>query len=126
MEDADGKRIAVKIGTTGDSRSKKLFPKADVVKFESEGTCALAVAQGKADAFIYDRHSIIRHNKVHPKTTRTILEPALSKEPYAMAARLGDTGFVTRLNEFLEAFRGDGRYARIYEKHLGEPPDGSR
>ena len=124
-EDVDGKRLVVKLGTTGDIESKTLFPNAEVVKFDAEGTCALEVAQGKADAFLYDRHSIIRHNKVHSKTTRTILK-SLSEEPYAMAAQLGDTKFVNRLNEFLDAFRKDGRYARIYEKHFGEPPDDTR
>ncbi|HEX5137792.1 MAG TPA: transporter substrate-binding domain-containing protein [Planctomycetota bacterium] len=120
--DANGKRLVVKLGTTGDIQSRKLFPDAKVVKLDAEGACALEVATGRADAFLYDRHSIIRHQKSHPDTTRAILQP-LSEEPYAMAARLGDTKFVERLNRFLHDFRADGRYARIYEKHLGEPPD---
>jgi polar amino acid transport system substrate-binding protein len=121
-EDVNGKRLVVKLGTTGDIQSKKLFPDATVVKLEAEGACALEVATGRADAFLYDRHSIVRHNKSHPETTRAILKP-LSEEPYAMAARLGDAKFVDRLNAFLREFRKDGRYARIHEKHLGEPPD---
>lgn len=120
--DVNGKRLVVKLGTTGDIESKNLFPDAQVVKLDAEGACALEVATGRADAFLYDRHSIIRHQKSHPETTRAILEP-LSEEPYAMAARLGDAAFVERLNRFLHDFTADGRYARIYEKHLGEPPD---
>jgi len=120
--DVNGKRLAVKLGTTGDIQSKKLFPDAKVVKFDMESACALEVATGRADAFLYDRHSIIRHQREHAETTRAILEP-LSEEPYAMAVRLGDTKFVERLNKFLDDFRADGRYARIYEKHFGEPPD---
>lgn len=120
--DVNGKRLVVKLGTTGDVQSKKLFPDAKIVKLDAEGTCALEVATGRADAFLYDRHSIVRHQKSHPETTRAILEP-LSQEPYAMAARLGDGKFVDRLNAFLRAFRDDGRYARIHEEHLGEPPD---
>jgi polar amino acid transport system substrate-binding protein len=120
-DDVNGKRLAVKLGTTGDTESKRLFPDAQVVKFEAEGACALEVVTGRADAFLYDRHSIVRHHRSHPEATRTILE-SLSEEPYAMAARLGDTRFVERLNRFLKDFRADGRYDRIYEKHFGEPP----
>ena len=80
------------------------------------------VAQVGTPAFLYDRHSIVRHNRSHPETTRALLEP-LSEEPYAMAARLGDPKLVERLNRFLRDFRKDGRYAQIYETHLGEPPD---
>lgn len=120
--DANGKRIAVKLGTTGDIESKKHFPDAQIVKFDQENACALEVATGRADAFLYDRHSIVRHQKNNPDTTRTILD-SVSEQPYAMAARLGDTKLVERLNGFLKAFRTDGRYARIYEKHFGEPPD---
>ena len=119
--DVDGKRLVVKTGTTGDAESKRLFPHAKVTRFEEEATCALEVATGRADAFLYDRYSIVEHQRNNQATTRAILE-TLSHEPYAMAARRGDTKFVDRLNGFLRDFRADGRYARIYEKHLGEPP----
>lgn len=123
--DVNGKRLVVKLGTTGDIESRKLFPDAHVVKFDQENACALEVATGRADAFLYDRHSIVGHQRNNPETTRAILEP-LSEEPYAMAVRLGDTKLVERLNRFLRDFRADGRYARIYEKNLGEPPEGAR
>jgi len=119
--DADGKRIAVKTGTTGETKAKELFKNATIVPFPTEGACALEVATGRADAFLYDRHSVLRHQRNSPDATRVIDDP-LSAEPYAMATRLGDTKFVERLDKFLADFRGDGRYARIYEKHFGEPP----
>lgn len=119
--DANGKRLVVKTGTTGDDQSRILFPDAKVTRFEQEDICALEVATGRADAFLYDRFSIVKHHRNNPDTTRTLLEP-LKEQPYAMAVRLGDTKFTDRLNKFLKDLRADGRYARIYEKHLGEPP----
>ena len=105
----------------------RLFPKATIVKFDTETACALEVSTGRADAFIYDRHSVVRHNRSHPKDTRVILEPLPDTEQlYSMAAPHGDTKFVERLNRFLRDFRADGRYARIHEKHMGEPPDDAR
>jgi polar amino acid transport system substrate-binding protein len=119
--DVNGKRLVVKTGTTGDARSAELFPDAKVTRFEQEATCALEVATGRADAFLYDRYSIVNHQRNNAATTRAILDK-LTEEPYAMAARLGDAKFVDRLNGFLRDLRADGRYARIYEAHLGEPP----
>jgi len=122
-DDVHGKRLAVKLGTTGDIQAQKKFADAKIVKFDSESACALEVVSGRADAFLYDRHSILRHHHNHPDATRVILEP-ISEEPYAMAVRLGDTAFVERLNRFIRDVKADGRYARIYEKHFGEPPEG--
>jgi polar amino acid transport system substrate-binding protein len=123
--DADGKRVVVKLGTTGDINATRLFPGAEITRFDTEGACALEVIHGRADAFLYDRHSILRHHLAHPDTTRALLEP-LSDEPYAMAVRFGDQVFVDRLNTFLHDIRADGRYAAMYEKHFGVPPDDPR
>lgn len=120
--DVNGKRLVVKTGTTGDDQSARLFPDAKVTRFEQEDICTLEVATGRADAFLYDRYSILNHQRKNPTITRAILEPQGPPQPYAMAVRLGDTKFVDRLNAFLEKFVADGRYARIYEKHFGEPP----
>ncbi len=120
-EDLGDGRLVVKLGTTGDINAPRLFPDAKITRFEAEGTCALEVIQGRADAFLYDQHSIERHHEAHPESTRALLEP-LTDEPYAMAVRHGDETFVAWLNDFLARFREDGRYARIYEMHFGTPP----
>ena len=44
--DVDGKRLVVKLGTTGDINALKLFPKCEVTKFDTEGACALEVING--------------------------------------------------------------------------------
>jgi polar amino acid transport system substrate-binding protein len=122
--DVNGKRLAVKLGTTGDEEALELFPDAKVTRFDEEAACALEVATGRADAFLYDRHSVVRHHKNNPETTRAILD-TVTREPYAMAVRLGDTKFVERLNRFLADFRADGRYQRTYDKYrdaFEQPP----
>lgn len=123
--DVNGKRVVVKLGTTGDINASRLFEDIEITRLDTEGACALEVVQGRADAFLYDQLSILRHHKRNPQTTRALLEP-LTREPYAMACRLGDNKFLDRLDRFLETIRGDGRYDRIYEKHFAELPDGSR
>jgi len=123
--DVNGKRVVVKLGTTGDMNAPLLFRDIEITRLDTEGACALEVVQGRADAFLYDQLSILRHHQQNPKTTRALLEP-LTKEPYAMACRRGDQKFVDRLDAFLETIRADGRYDRIYAEHFAELPDGSR
>ena len=123
--DADGKKFVVKRGTTGDINVKRLFPNAKVTRLETEADCALEVVNGRADAFIYDQLSIVKHNEANPKTTRALLTP-LTKEPYAMAVRLNDKARVNRLNKFLDDIRADGRYEKMRKKHLAGLPDGAR
>jgi len=124
-EDADGKRLVVKQGTTGDKAAGKLFPNATVTRLQKEADCALDVVNGRADAFLYDQLSVLRHHKNNPQSTRALLKP-LSKEPYAMAVRLGDEKFVARLNRFLGDIRADGRYGKLWDEYFSELPDDAR
>lgn len=126
-QDADGKRIVVKQGTTGQINAPRLFPaSADrLVVMQTEGECATEVALGRADAFLYDQLSVLGASKKHADTTRALLAP-LTREPYAMAVRHGDAKMVARLNAFLATIRADGRYQTLRDAYLRELPDGSK
>jgi len=123
--DADGKRIAVKLGTTGEVAAANLYPHATLVPFKDENLCALEVVHGRADAFLYDRFSIERQHRENAETTRVVTD-VMSFEPYAVAMRPGDFALWRAINLFLERIRWDGRYAAIYQKHFGTPPDEPR
>jgi polar amino acid transport system substrate-binding protein len=112
-------RVVVKTGTTGDHAAKRFLPNAKTLKLSKEGLCALEVAQGKADAFVYDRHSVVKNQRRHAATTRAILEP-FTYEPYAMGIRKGDLDWWLWINQFLRQIREDGRYDEIRRKYLGE------
>ncbi len=114
-----GRTIAVKLGTTGDLITAKLFPKATVNRYKEETACVLEVVAGRADAFIYDQFSIIKHHRRNADTTRPILKP-FTYEPYAIAIRSGDFDFLTWLNQFLETIKADGRYKELHKKYFSE------
>ncbi len=114
-----GRIIAVKLGTTGDLVTAKLFPKAKVNRYKEETACVLEVVAGRADAFIYDQLSIVEHHRRNPDTTRAILKP-FTHEPYAIAIRSGDFDFLTWLNLFLETIKADGRYKELHTKYFSE------
>jgi polar amino acid transport system substrate-binding protein len=114
---APGRIIAVKLGTTGDLVTAKMFPSAQINRFKEETACVREVVTGRADAFLYDQLSIGKHQKENPTTTHAILTP-FTYEPYAIAIRKGDPDFLNWLNQFLETIRADGRYRELHEKHF--------
>lgn len=114
---APGRILAVKLGTTGDLVTAGLFPKAQVNRFKEETACVMEVAAGRADAFIYDQLSIMRHQAQNEATTYAILKP-FTYEPYAIAIRSGDFDFLNWLNLFLETIKTDGRYEELRKKYF--------
>jgi len=116
---AEGRILAVKLGTTGDIATARFFPKARVNRFKEESACVLEVVSGRADAFVYDQLSIGRHHAQNPGTTHAILKP-FTCEPYAIAIRNGDFDFLNWLNLFLETIKADGRYEEIRKKYFND------
>ena len=116
---ASDRIIAVKLGTTGDLITGKLFPNAQVNRYKEETACVREVVTGRADAFIYDQLSISKHHKENSDSTRAILKP-FTYEPFAIAIRKGDSDFLGWLNLYLETIKSDGRYKELYEKHFRE------
>ena len=72
--DSPDRILAVKLGTTGDLITGKLFPKAQVNRYKEETACVREVVTGRADAFLYDQLSITKHQKENADTTRALLE----------------------------------------------------
>ncbi|NBV87162.1 MAG: amino acid ABC transporter substrate-binding protein, partial [Verrucomicrobia bacterium] len=72
--DKTGKTVVVKQGTTGHLYSRQL-KSARVLVLDRENACVLEVAQGRADAFIYDQMSVLKHSEQNPETTRALLTP---------------------------------------------------
>ena len=116
---AEGRILAVKLGTTGDIAATRIFPKAQVKRFKEETACVLEVVSGRADAFIYDQLSIGRHLAQNPQTTHAILKP-FAYEPYAIAIRSGDFDFLNWLNIFLETIKADGRDRELRKKFFSD------
>jgi polar amino acid transport system substrate-binding protein len=116
---AEDRVLAVKLGTTGDLATARLFPKAQVKRFKEETACVLEVVSGRADAFIYDEVSIVRHHAQNPETTHAILKP-FTYEPYAIAIKSGDFDFLNWLNIFLETIKADGRYQELRKKYFND------
>ena len=119
LNDPDVK-IAVKSGTVAEMWAKVNAQEATLINVEEEATAVLEVAQGKADAFIYDPLSIIRHNQTYPDTTKAILEPLPNTKGWGIAMRKGDDELKEKINAFLKEAKVDGTYDEIRENYLQE------
>jgi len=107
--------ITSKLGVTGAFTAEKLMPKATLRLFKDEATGALQVANGLADAFIYDEPQVRVFAAMYRDKTIGIYEP-LTYEPLAWAIRKGDPDFLNWLNNFLAQLHGDGRWEKLKQK----------
>ncbi len=111
--------ITSKLGVTGAFTAEKLMPKATLRLFKMEAEGALQVANGLADALIYDEPQIRVFAAMYRDKTVGIYEP-LTYEPLAWAIRKGDPDFLNWLNNFLAQVRGDGRWEKLKQKWFVE------
>jgi polar amino acid transport system substrate-binding protein len=114
-----GKTVVVKSATTGQLYAAEHLKAPRVLVLDQESTAALEVAQGKADAFIYDQMSTLKHWQQHPETTRALLQP-FKTEPWAIGIRKGNDDLRKQVNAFLQDFRARGGFDQLGNRWLKE------
>ncbi len=121
IADADkaGVNIVVKQGTTGHAYAGQQVKNARVLVLDKETACVLEVAQGKADAFIYDQMSTFKNWQKNPDSTRAILAP-FQAESWAIGIRKGNDDLRERVNKFLADFRAKGGFDQLGDRYLKE------
>jgi polar amino acid transport system substrate-binding protein len=115
--DKPGVNVVVKTGTTSADYARDHFIHATVLSFQQDSACALEVAQGKADAFLYDQMSIYQFAKKFPDTTRGLLKP-FQEESWAIGIRKGNTALETQVNAFLADFKAHQGFDALGDKYL--------
>jgi len=106
------------LGTTGEQAVKRLMPKTKYKSFETETEAALEVANGKADAFVYDLPFCAIFYSQQGKGKLEFLDKPFTYEPLAWAINKGDPDLLNWLNNFLRQVKNDGRYDRMYNKWI--------
>ncbi len=112
-----GKKIAVKKGTTGHIFAQQELPNAEVLVFDKESAAELEVAQGKADAFIYDQLSIYRAWKKLDQNTQPLLSPIGDETSWGIAMKKGSE-LRPEVNKFIAEFKEDGGFDSLAQKYL--------
>lgn len=117
--DQAGRTVTVKQGTTGQLYADEHLQNARVMVLAEETACVLEVAQGKADAFIYDQMSVFQNARKYPDQTRPILAP-FRRESWAVGLRQGDEELRVQVNAFITEFRKKGGFERLGDQYLSE------
>jgi polar amino acid transport system substrate-binding protein len=117
--DRAGRTVAVKKATTGHLYATQNLKQARVLVLDKETACVLEVAQGKADAFIYDQIGVFENWRRNRDATRPLLAP-FREEFWAIGLRKGSDELRAKVNAFLAEFRKSGGFERLAEKWLGE------
>jgi polar amino acid transport system substrate-binding protein len=116
---APGRRVVVRLGTTGEQFAKQFLPDTPRVSLDTDTACVLEVVKGGVDAWIYDQLSLMNYHEKNPETTRVLLKP-VREEFWAIGIRQGDDALRAKVNEFLVKFRADGGFKRLSEKYMAK------
>ncbi len=114
-----GRIVVVKKGTTGHQYATRNLGKAKILVLDKEASAVLEVAQGKADAFIYDQLSVYQNWKKNADTTRPNLKP-FRQEYWAIAVRKGNKELLGQINAFLKDFRAKKGFEKLGDQFLSE------
>lgn len=113
-----GRRVVVRIGTTGESWCREHLPEAVLVRLDSDAACVLEVVNGSVDAWVYDQISIMNYHRQHPETTRALLAP-LREEVWAVGLRKdAPAELLHGVNTALRRLREGGGFAELADRHL--------
>lgn len=107
--------VTSKLGTSGDLAARRMFPRAQLKRFESEADASLEVRNGRADAFVYDFPFNAIYAQRYAGSVAHLADP-FTKENLGWAVRKGDPDFLNWLDNFLDAIRNDGTYELLYKR----------
>ncbi len=118
-EDLRDKTVSVQAETTGQFAVEKLgVPKERQIRFDGIQEGLLDVVNRKADACVGDEPTIKAYLSSYPDLE--LVGPAFVKENLGIVAWKGHQDLVAQVNAILAEMMVDGRYARFYERWIGD------
>ncbi len=114
---APGRRLAVRLATTGEQWCRQELPQAQLVALDTDAACVLEVVNGRVDAWVYDQISVMNYHAQHPERTRALLAP-LREEAWAVGLKKGRGDLREAVNRALARLRREGEFERLAERYL--------
>ncbi len=122
LDDLQGKRIAVQIGTTGADLASTVEG-ADITTFDSAPLALQELVNGNVDAVINDAPVTLDAIASGNVSGIKVIGELITEEFYGIATPQ-DAPSLELINAGLAAILEDGTYAEIYQKWFGaEPPE---
>jgi His/Glu/Gln/Arg/opine family amino acid ABC transporter permease subunit len=120
-DDLRDKRVSVQLGTTGQQAVERLgLPVDHIRKFDTLPDALLDLRNGGSDATVGDQPALREMiRKGYPELE--LAGGVFVHESYALVLRRGEPELLAAVNKALDRIVADGRYARIYQRWVGEP-----
>lgn len=118
-KDLAGKTVAVQTGTTYLENVRKVAAVKEVKNYPGDTDARLAVATGRADAWVSDRFVALEVLRKNPRLELKAGE-LLFTERIAAAGAKGNAALAQAWNQGLAAIQADGSYEKLSRKYFGE------
>ncbi|MBO5734108.1 MAG: basic amino acid ABC transporter substrate-binding protein [Clostridia bacterium] len=116
LDDLEGKKIGVQLGTTGDIYASDDFGSDNVVQYGKGADAVIALKGGDVDAVIIDNEPAKAF--VEENGGLKILETEYAIEDYAIAIKKGNTELLDKINAALEELTADGTIDAIISEYI--------
>lgn len=117
--DLAGKKVCTALGSTYETTLKKQAPKAEITLVDGYSECLEAIQNGSVDAVSTD-DVILTGMIIQDDTLKLVDDKELTTEPYGVGIKEGDSAFQAVVNASIKKFVDDGRWAKSYEKWVGQ------
>lgn len=114
LNDLNGKKVSVQVGTKSVSYLGTNFPKVQLVEVEKNQEMFNLVEIGRADAAVTGKPAAFQY--VRTRGGLHVLEQQLTTEEYGMALRKDTPELTKGINAALAKLKADGSYAQIVKK----------
>jgi glutamate transport system substrate-binding protein len=118
IEDLAGKQVCTALGSTYEETLKAKAPKAKRRLVDGYSECLELIQNGAVDAISTD--DAILSGMIKQDDTLKLVGDPLTTEPYGAGIKEGDTAFKEFVDEAIQKFKDDGRWAATYEKWVGQ------
>lgn len=106
FQQAEGKRIGVMIGTTGEMTAVARFPKADIKRFDDIADAVAALRAGQLEAVVNSYSGVVLLLRKYPEFRA--LPDQLLAEDIAIATRKDSRELLGSINRIIAEFKADG------------------
>ncbi|HUH41176.1 MAG TPA: transporter substrate-binding domain-containing protein [Castellaniella sp.] len=114
LNDLDGKKVSVQVGTKSVKFLQENFPKVQRVEVEKNEEMFNLVGVGRADAAVTGKPAAKLYAQSHPDLT--VLKDQITTEEYGIAVSKAQPELLKELNAALDRIKANGTYQKIVDK----------
>ena len=115
--------VTTQLGTTGEQAIKKSMPKATLRAFSKADEACLDVAQGKADAVVFDHPFLLAYLKNQPGQLEGLWDSFTEGEPIGVAIRKDSPDLRDAVDATLKRLEQSGELAQLKAKWFSPRPE---